>query len=468
MAWSGRSAARQAAATRVLVEDHAWRERCVLVREKLDRHRLARFDEAPMTFSTALNLRTRGAVASQRLRPRAQSVMLATFAGFLAGVSACTSDVTDPPITIQPITSELELRDSMRTLWVDHVVWTRVYLVSALDGLPGTDAAAARLLQNQDDIGRAIAPFYGAAAGDALAALLREHITIAVEIVTAARASDPPTLEDAMRRWSVNADAIATFLAGANPNWSEADLKAMMRTHLDQTLVEATARLDGDFAADIEAYDAIVDHILHMADTLSAGIATQFPDKVSSSASMRVRDQDLHRAMRDLWSDHVVWTRMYLVSAIVELPDTDFVAARLLQNQVDIGAAIEPFYGAAAGDALTVLLQEHIGIAVEIVAAAKGGDAAAVGAARLRWNINADAIATFLADANPNWDVGALRSMMYLHLEQTLAEASARVAGDFDADVAAYDEIVEHINHMADALSAGISAQFPQPVASAP
>ena len=51
----------------------------------------------------------------------------------------------------------------------------------------------------------------------------------------------------------------------------------MMKTHLDQTLDEATHRLQGDYAADIRDYERIHRHILEMADTLSAGIIAQFP-----------------------------------------------------------------------------------------------------------------------------------------------------------------------------------------------
>jgi hypothetical protein len=56
----------------------------------------------------------------------------------------------------------------------------------------------------------------------------------------------------------------------------------MMRGHLDQTLVEATARLQGDWTADVAEYDLIVAHILEMADTLSAGIIEQFPNHFST------------------------------------------------------------------------------------------------------------------------------------------------------------------------------------------
>ncbi|MCC6747190.1 MAG: hypothetical protein IT371_05985 [Deltaproteobacteria bacterium] len=168
----------------------------------------------------------------------------------------------------------------MRAVWVDHVAWTRAYLVAAIAGLPETEATAARLMQNQTDIGKAIEPFYGKVAGDGLATLLREHIAIAAELVTAAKSGDADKVSDARTRWGKNADQLAAFLAAANPNWPLKDLTEMMRLHLDQTLTEATARLTGDWAGDIKAYDAAASHILMMADALSGGIARQFPGSV--------------------------------------------------------------------------------------------------------------------------------------------------------------------------------------------
>ena len=79
-----------------------------------------------------------------------------------------------------------ELRSAMHKLWEDHVVWTRNVILNIIDGLPGTEQAVARLLKNQDDIGNAIKPFYGNAAGEQLTRLLKEHITIAADLLTAA------------------------------------------------------------------------------------------------------------------------------------------------------------------------------------------------------------------------------------------------------------------------------------------
>jgi hypothetical protein len=175
---------------------------------------------------------------------------------------------------------QLAFQEAMRKLWEDHIVWTRQFIVSAVADSPDKAAATERLLQNQVDIGNAVKPFYGDAAGDKLAALLKDHIIIAAEVVTAAKANDTAKLADASKRWGANADEIATFLSGANPKaWPPAEMKKMMHEHLDLTTSEAVARLHGDWAADIAAFDKVHMQILHMADMLSAGIINQFPAK---------------------------------------------------------------------------------------------------------------------------------------------------------------------------------------------
>ncbi len=176
-----------------------------------------------------------------------------------------------------------DYHDAMRQLWEEHVTWTRLYIVSAVAGLPDTQATAERLLRNQTDIGDAIKPFYGEGAGDTLTALLRPHILIAAEVVDAAIAGDNGRLQDALARWYENSDEIADFLSVTNPdNWPREALRAEMRHHLDLTLQEAQARLRGDWAADIAAYDTVHTHILGMADILSSGIIRQFPRKFRS------------------------------------------------------------------------------------------------------------------------------------------------------------------------------------------
>ncbi|MFS8479407.1 MAG: hypothetical protein FWJ93_10730 [Micromonosporaceae bacterium] len=151
-----------------------------------------------------------------------------------------------PPRT----TAQVAFHDQMRKLWEDHVTWTRLAIVSFAAESAGFDETAARLLRNQADIGDAVKPFYGEKAGNQLTALLHDHITIAVELLQAAKADDGAAFEDARVRWYANSDDVADFLSAANPRWwPQADMRAAMRTHLDQTLAEAAHELAGDYAA---------------------------------------------------------------------------------------------------------------------------------------------------------------------------------------------------------------------------
>ena len=190
------------------------------------------------------------------------------------------STYASPPRIAAESTKTLAFQDAMRKLWEDHIIWTRVFIISAAADLPDKAAATERLLQNQTDMGNAIKPYYGAAAGDKLTVLLKEHITTATEIVTAAKAGNTAKQDDAPKRWFANADQIADFLSGANPqNWPQAEMRKMMRDHLNLTTEEVVARLQGNWAADIAAFDKVHEQILHMADMLSAGIAKQHAAK---------------------------------------------------------------------------------------------------------------------------------------------------------------------------------------------
>ena len=168
--------------------------------------------------------------------------------------------------------------DQMRKLWEDHITWTRLAIVTFSDGSAGFSPTAGRLLQNQTDIGDSITPFYGAVAGSRLTALLHDHITIAVEILQAAKAGNTAAFNAANARWYANGNDIADFLAAANPrSWPDAVMRADMKEHLDQTLAEAAHELHGQYAASVTDYEGIHAHILMMADQLSAGIIAQFP-----------------------------------------------------------------------------------------------------------------------------------------------------------------------------------------------
>ncbi len=184
-----------------------------------------------------------------------------------------------PTATTGMSQAQVNLQSGLHRLWIEHVAWTRMYIIAALDSAPYTDKVAARLLKNQDDLGGAIAPYYGSGAGQQLAKLLKEHIMIAAAIVTAAKKGDMAGVNAGEKKWTANADALATFLSGANPNWPKADLLSMLQRHLDLTTKETVDHLQKKWADEIATYDKIEAQALMMADALAMGIVKQFPEK---------------------------------------------------------------------------------------------------------------------------------------------------------------------------------------------
>jgi hypothetical protein len=85
-------------------------------------------------------------------------------------------------------------------------------------------------MRSQEDIGGAVAKYYGDAVGRQLTTLLKQHIGIAVDVVTAAKA--------------------------------------------------------GDKAGFKQAFDAVYDHILGMSDALADGIVKQSPEKFDKSENV--------------------------------------------------------------------------------------------------------------------------------------------------------------------------------------
>ena len=186
-----------------------------------------------------------------------------------------------------PKLSALAFHDAMRKLWEDHITWTRLAIIDVAAGAPDTGPTVARLLQNQVDIGNAVKPFYGDAAGNQLTALLTTHIVLAANILVDAKGGNTAGVNENVTAWYANANDIATFLNAANPkNWPLADMQSMMKTHLNLTLQEGVAQLTGDYATSISSYEQVHAEILQMADMLSAGIVAQFPSLFNGSLSM--------------------------------------------------------------------------------------------------------------------------------------------------------------------------------------
>lgn len=171
---------------------------------------------------------------------------------------------------------QMNLMNELRKLWGEHVVWTRLFIISALASLPDLDITTKRLLRNPSDFAKVFEIFYGKQKAETFRALLEEHLKIAAAIVENAKAGNDKAVDQYSKLWYANADQIAIFLASINPCWSEEEWKNLLHDHLRMTTDEGMARLQGEYVKDSIIFDMIEEQALAMADVMTAGIIRQF------------------------------------------------------------------------------------------------------------------------------------------------------------------------------------------------
>ena len=173
--------------------------------------------------------------------------------------------------------AEQTLSNHMRLLWEQHVYWTRMVILSMAFGLPDTQFVTNRLLRNPRDFEAALRPFYGENIAARFAELFTSHLTIAAELVAAAKAGNSAAAADAERRWYANADQIAAFLGSINPHWSAQEWQRMLHNHLAMTKTEAVDILTQRYEDSISVFENIEQEALEMADMMTQGLVGQFP-----------------------------------------------------------------------------------------------------------------------------------------------------------------------------------------------
>ena len=206
------------------------------------------------------------------------AALLLTAASLSAPAGAQVPTTSTGDVKVDRINVD-QLRSQMRKLWVGNAIWMREYIVNTIEADPSLDAATTRLAKSQQEIGRALVPYYGNDVAAKVTTLLNQHTTIVSEMIAAARAKNTANLKVAEQRWTANANELATVLSTANPNWAMTTVQPMIGDALSLTALETKARLDRNYQLDVETFDRILEKSLAVADTFSEGIIKQFPNK---------------------------------------------------------------------------------------------------------------------------------------------------------------------------------------------
>ena len=172
--------------------------------------------------------------------------------------------------------NELDLNNTFRKLWEQHIFWTRSFIISNVLGLKDLEFVTQRLLRNPKDFAEVLKKFYGINNASKFQKLLEEHLLIAADLVNSAKQGDTAAATEIEKKWYRNADDIANLLASLNPNWNAQQWRSLMYDHLKMVKQEAVDTITSQFDHSVNAFDDMEQNALSMADFLSSGIIKQF------------------------------------------------------------------------------------------------------------------------------------------------------------------------------------------------
>lgn len=174
--------------------------------------------------------------------------------------------------------NQVRLLEQMNLTWEQHIMWTRMLLISIVENLKDLDATQTRLLRNPKDIANVFRPYYGNAVAEKIEKLLTEHLVIGKELIVALKNKNQEEAKRLNAKWYQNADEMAEAFSSINPFYPKGEIRRMLYEHLKLTSNEVNARVDGNYVEDINAYDMVQKEILKMSQFFVDGIVRQFPN----------------------------------------------------------------------------------------------------------------------------------------------------------------------------------------------
>lgn len=181
----------------------------------------------------------------------------------------------------------------------------------------------------------------------------------------------------------------------------------------------------------------------------------------SNNRWISINQSNLLEQMNIAWMEHILWTRLFLISVAKSLADLESTKARLLQNPKTIADIFRKYYGNTIANTIERLLTEHLVIGGDLIVALKNGNQQLANELNTKWYKNADDMAEAFSRINPFYPREELRQMLYEHLRLTTNEVSNRLKKDYEADIRAFDMVQREILKMSQFFVNGIVRQFP-------
>ena len=173
-----------------------------------------------------------------------------------------------------------EMKQTYRDLWLGHIYWVQhAVLDSATNSPAKRDVVKKEVDANTKQIASVMTPFYGETASKTFLTLLDINIGAVREYSEATVAGDTRRQDVALARLATNADDFAKFLSGISPYLPKDTVQGLIAAHGAHHVLQINQYKKKEYTKLDETWTMMKEHIYVIADTLTAAMVKQFPDK---------------------------------------------------------------------------------------------------------------------------------------------------------------------------------------------
>lgn len=176
-----------------------------------------------------------------------------------------------------------EMQKTLRDLWLGHIFMIQhVVLYNTTNNPAERHTADKQVLANAKQIADTFAPFYGEARSEKLFTLLSGHYAAVKAYSEATIEGNAQQQDIALVHLASNTDEIDAFFNGVNPNHLPKNtIRGLIAAHGAHHVLQINQYKKKEYAKLEETWPMMRQHVYIIADTLTAALSKQFPEKFS-------------------------------------------------------------------------------------------------------------------------------------------------------------------------------------------
>ncbi len=196
----------------------------------------------------------------------------------------------------------------------------------------------------------------------------------------------------------------------------------------------------------------------NMRNNINKNVGQNNKNNVSQGKNSKEKDET-DVVLKKIWSDNVMWTRFFIISAISGIGDLQIITKKLIKTPTEFSNVLKNYFAEESSKKFEALMMDHLLIGIKLINTAKSGNISAIKGMRTQWYKNADEIAELMSSMNSNWNYNEWQKMLRENLKLTEDQVIKRFSRQYNDDISSFEKMNSLSIKMAEIMATGIIKQ---------